>query len=74
MTYDLKVILMYCCGYSCKRPGLDPELPLELVLEPQFAVLGVLGASVGGCGLSGLLVFKHLLCIFRFNYSKTCLF
>ena len=48
MTYDLKVILMYCCGYSCKRAGLDPGLSLEVVLEPQFAVLGVLGASVGG--------------------------
>ena len=56
------------------RPGLDPRLRLEVVLEPQFAVLGVLGASVGGCGLSGLLVFKHVLSIFRFNYSKTYLF
>ena len=55
------------------RPGLDPGLPLEVVLEPQFAVLGVLGASVGG--LRPLLwPFKRLLRILRFIYSKTSLF
>ena len=56
------------------RPGLDPGLPLEVVLEPQCAVFGVLGASVGGCGLSGLLVFKHLLSIFVFIIQKRTFF